>query len=110
MIPTDKNRFHVPSRDREKELLLVLVQGVIAEVDAQTASQLGIQWGTGGGNQSAANMGINGVVTSSYAFSGGGLGVGEGGVIGGGDGGRATCGMTSTSVAVALWPAGFMAV
>lgn len=54
----------------------VLVQGVIAEVDAQTANQIGIQWGTGGSAQSSSTLGISGVGGSPYAFSGGGLGVG----------------------------------
>lgn len=54
----------------------VLVQGVIAEVDAQTAQQIGIQWGTGGANQSADALGIAGASVPSYAFQGGGLGVG----------------------------------
>lgn len=54
----------------------VLVQGVIAEVDAQTAQQIGIQWGTGGTNQGTDALGIAGTSVPSYAFAGGGLGVG----------------------------------
>ena len=41
----------------------VLVQGVVAEVDAQTAKQIGVQWGTDG-------------TASPYSFSSGGMGVG----------------------------------
>jgi len=65
----------------------VLIQGVIAEVDAQTARQIGVQWGTGGPSQQGnttsgstttqTNLGINGASPApAYAFSGGGLGVG----------------------------------
>ena len=52
----------------------VLVQGIIAEVDAQTAKQIGIQWGTGG--RDAKSLGITGATASAYAFSGNGFGVG----------------------------------
>ena len=64
----------------------ILVQGVIAEVNAQTAKQIGIQWGTGGPNQagnSTANgettrspLGVTGGAPPGFAFAGGGLGVG----------------------------------
>ena len=54
----------------------VLVQGVIAEVDAATAKQIGIEWGTGGDAQSSNSLGITGIAGAPYSFSGGGLGVG----------------------------------
>lgn len=55
----------------------VLVQGVIAEVDAATAKQIGIEWGTGGSNQNGQGaLGVSGLTASPYSFSGGGLGVG----------------------------------
>lgn len=61
------NKLDVPPQQ-------VLVQGIIAEVDADTAKQIGIQWGTGG--RDAASLGITGMATSAYAFSGNGFGVG----------------------------------
>ncbi len=54
----------------------VLVQGVIAEVDAQTAEQIGIEWGTGGAGQSSDSLDIAGAASSAYSFGSGGLGVG----------------------------------
>ncbi|MSP53379.1 MAG: hypothetical protein EXR81_03900, partial [Gammaproteobacteria bacterium] len=57
----------------------VLVQGVIAEVDASTAKQLGIEWGTPNANTTtpgAYNPDINGATGSP--FSSGGVGVGVG--------------------------------
>ena len=52
----------------------VLVQGIIAEVDAETAKQIGIQWGTGG--RDAKSLGITGAAASAYAFNGNGFGIG----------------------------------
>lgn len=54
----------------------VLVQGVIAEVDAQTAQEIGIEWGTGGSAQSGSKLGITGAAASAYSFGSGGMGVG----------------------------------
>jgi general secretion pathway protein D len=52
----------------------VVVQGVIAQVDASTLEHLGIQWGTGGANQS--NISGAGTLTSPYDYSSPGMGVG----------------------------------
>jgi general secretion pathway protein D len=55
----------------------VLVESVIAEVDAQTAKQLGIEWGTATPSASASATGLDSAgAISSYSYGGGGMGVG----------------------------------
>jgi general secretion pathway protein D len=71
--PTTMMRLHDVINALDVAPKQVLVQGVIAEVDAQTAQEIGIQWGTGGTGQSG--MGVSGAA-SAYSFGGGGMGVG----------------------------------
>lgn len=52
----------------------VVIQGVIAEVDASTLRNLGIQWGTGGANQAAITG--TGTTVSNFDYSAPGMGVG----------------------------------